>query len=128
MKTERAKILARDAIIKNQVLILQERIQTESRREARDKFGPGPHKIEVALEFPGQPKHDDNGKVLPYKFHLEMASLDDVPHSVQLFMEQVYHGLWDGCAFVWNPDHLMLASPHVHAEEMEDGTVRHTGG
>jgi len=122
IETERAKVLARDEIIKNQVVILQRRIQGESRRETVDKFGPGPYRVEVALEFPGQPKYDDDGAVLPYKFHLEMASLEDMPHSVQLFMEQVHHGLWDGCAFVWNPDHLMLASPHVHAEQLEDGT------
>jgi len=56
IETERSKILARDEIIKNQVVILQRTIQGEIRRETVDKFGTGPYRIEVALELPGQPK------------------------------------------------------------------------
>ena len=111
IEKERTKMLHRDSIIRNQMQILQERIQIESRREAAEKFGSERQIVEVDLIFPkSAPTHDvETGRPLPTKFHIEMASLDDMPHTVQLFLEQVHHGLWDGCAFVWNPDHLVLA-------------------
>ena len=111
IEKERTKMLHRDSIIRNQMQILQERIQIESRREAAEKFGSERQIVEVDLIFPeGAPTHDEEtGRPLSTKFHIEMASLADMPHTVQLFLEQVHHGLWDGCAFVWNPDHLVLA-------------------
>ena len=111
IEKERTKMLHRDSIIRNQMQILQERIQIASRREAAEKFGSERQIVEVDLIFPeGAPTHDEEtGRPLSTKFHIEMASLADMPHTVQLFLEQVHHGLWDGCAFVWNPDHLVLA-------------------
>lgn len=100
-----------DSIIRNQMQNLHERIQIESRLEVEEKFGAERQIVEVDLIFPeGAPTHDEEtGRALSTKFHIEMASLADMPHTVQLFLEQVHHGLWDGCAFVWNPDHLVLA-------------------
>ena len=100
-----------DSIIWNQMQNLHERIQIESRLEAEEKFGAERQIVEVDLIFPeGAPTHDEEtGRPLSTKFHIEMASLADMPHTVHLFLEQVHHGLWDGCAFVWNPDRLVLA-------------------
>jgi len=115
MEEERKELSKRDAAVREQVKVLEERIRVESRREAEEKFGPGPHRVEIALDFPSsQPTVDDGGRELPYKFHVELADLAAMPHSVHLFLEQVSRGLWDDCAFVWNPSHLILASPHVH--------------
>lgn len=42
-------------------------------------------------------------------FVIELHSLESMPHSVHLFLEQVYHGLWDGCSFVVNAPHILQA-------------------
>ena len=94
---------------------LRERLRVESRRDVTAKFGSGRHVVEIDLIFPDEGdmektvRRKETLSSLPTKFQVEMASLADVPHAVQLFLEQVHHGLWDGCAFVWNPDHLVLA-------------------
>jgi hypothetical protein len=116
IEQERAKMAVRVSAIHGpeELWQWQERIQTESRREATEKFGPGPHQVEIDLLFPPDvpPVRDGmrgTGRTLSTTFRIEMASLADMPHSVQLFLEQVHHGLWDGCAFVWNPAHMVLA-------------------
>lgn len=124
IQREQAKLRDKDMAIREQVVKLQERIQMESRREAIEKFGEGPHQVEIALDFPGT-KQDLKGNSLPYRFHVEMAPLSLMPHSVQLFLEQVSHGLWDGSAFVWNPTHLILAAPHVRMPEGTDVDSQH---
>jgi len=39
-----------------------------------------------------------------------MASLEEMPHSVHLFLEMVDRKLWDGCAFMRNAGHVVQAS------------------
>ena len=34
-----------------------------------------------------------------------------MPHAVNLFMQQVHHGLWDGCTIVSSPRHLFQIGP-----------------
>ena len=34
-----------------------------------------------------------------------------MPHSVHLFLEQVESGLWNGCTFTTNDEHVLLAEP-----------------
>ncbi len=43
---------------------------------------------------------------------LEMAPLDLMPHSVNLFLQQVHHGLWDGNEITANPEHIMSFGYH----------------
>jgi len=43
----------------------------------------------------------------------EMASLDYMPHSVELFLDQVDEGLWDNTYFVRNAAHVLQATPKV---------------
>jgi hypothetical protein len=45
-----------------------------------------------------------------------------MPHAVHLFLEQVEHHLWDGCAFVLNAGHVLQASP-VAPNYMQLGTA-----
>lgn len=82
-------------------------IQKMSKRDAIQKFGLGPHKVEIELDFPPEaPAVDGN----PTKFIIEMASLEEMPHSVHLFLEMVDRKLWDGCAFMRNAGHVVQAS------------------
>ncbi len=54
-------------------------------------------------------------------FVVEMAPLEDVPHAVHFFMEQVEHGLWNGCYFYLNGPHVVQAGPRL-SEENDDGS------
>jgi len=83
-------------------------IQNISRRELLDRFGKGPYKVEIMLDFP--PSAGDG----PDKFVIELASIDDMPHSVHTFLEQVHLGLWNGCSFFRNAPHVMQATPRSY--------------
>lgn len=43
----------------------------------------------------------------------EMASLDLMPHSVEIFLDQVAKGLWDETFFVRNAGHVLQATPKI---------------
>lgn len=78
------------------------------------RFGPGPHLVEVFVEFP-QYVSDlelDQWPRVRGKLTLEMAPLDLMPVAVNLFLQQIDHGLWNGCSFVVNPQHILQAGPH----------------
>ena len=44
---------------------------------------------------------------------LDMAPLELMPVAVNLFLQQVHHGLWDGCTFAASPGHILQAGPNV---------------
>lgn len=83
---------------------LKEKVQLLSKREALEKFGEGPHRVEVELAFPD---HREG----PTKFVIELAPLDSMPHSVHFFLEMVSLGLLDGCSFILNALHVLKAAP-----------------
>lgn len=66
------------------------------------RFGEGPHRVQMEVHGTDYKGH----------FTILMHPLDVMPHSVHLFLEQVVHGLWDGCAFVINAPHLLQAGAH----------------
>ena len=82
---------------------LEERVKTLSRHEALQKYGPGPHRVEIELDFPGETS--------PSSFVVEMAPLDLMPHSVDTLLGMVSAGLWDGCSFSMNAVHVIKAAP-----------------
>eukprot|EP00985_Skeletonema_marinoi_P000132 scaffold37_cov138-Skeletonema_marinoi.AAC.5 len=93
---------------------LESKIGRESWREAEEWFGPGPHKVEIDLEYP-KVNTADAPSTWPRtrnKIILEMAPLDLMPHSVNLFLQQVHHGLWDGNELTANPEHIMSFGYH----------------
>lgn len=94
--------------------LLTERVVRENLRELNERFGKGPHKVEFQVELPeGEGRSPSIGSIL-----LELAPNDLMPHTVHLFLEQVYHKLWDGCHFLINQAHIVQAGPHRY-----DGTV-----
>ena len=53
---------------------------------------------------------------------IELAPLDGMPHAVNLFLQQVHHGLWDGCSFANNPHHILQVRPEYNeGEELPEG-------
>merc|ERR1712174_45972 len=89
---------------------LQERIQSDSYHEVLERFGKGPHQVKMDIFIPG----GEHGS-----FIVELAPIDTMPHSVHLFLEQVYHHLWDGCAFLMADKHRIQASPYRDLKLMD---------
>ena len=77
-------------------------------------FGPGPHRVKFTIKIPNDPVEGD--------FVAEMASLDVMPHAVHLFLEQVYHGLWNNTFFYLNGPHVLQAGPQDWDDDSELGT------
>lgn len=77
-------------------------------REVDERFGRGPHKVKFDVFLPPMPGSTEKQHA---SFVVETAPLETMPHSVHLFLEQVYHHLWDGCAFLLCDDHRLQASP-----------------
>merc|ERR1711983_450675 len=72
-----------EASYQSNVLKMREEVQQMSRREVLHKFGRGPYRIEISLDFP-----DSSGDG-PSVFLLELAPLNLMPHSVYMFLQQV---------------------------------------
>ena len=85
-------------------LLLKQKVQALSKREAIAKYGHQTHRVELELAFP-------DGREGPTKFVIELAPLDLMPHSVHFFLEMVSSGLLDGCSFILNALHVLKAAP-----------------
>ena len=70
------------------------------------RFGPGPHEVEFRFKIDGTDRF----------FVVELAPVDEVPHAIHLFMEQVEHGLWNGCYFYLNGPHIVQVGPRLSEE------------
>lgn len=78
------------------------------------RFGLGPYRVQFEMEIPV----DQEGEKM--EIHLitaEMAPLDLMPNSVNLFLRQISHGMWDGKEIHKNREHILMA-----------GTVDHESG
>lgn len=71
-----------------QIRAMMDKIQRDSYRDVFEKFGKGPHSIEFMVSS------SEKGILTPVI--LELVSLESMPLSVHLFLEQVYHNLWSG--------------------------------
>jgi cyclophilin family peptidyl-prolyl cis-trans isomerase len=90
---------------------IQRRIKKMSKTLLLEKYGPGPHRVEINLQFvPEFPKieetDEDKQKIL-----VELAPAEDMPHVVFFFLEQVTRGLYDGCSFHRNAGHVIQGGP-----------------
>jgi cyclophilin family peptidyl-prolyl cis-trans isomerase len=87
---------------------LHQAIQDFSRQRVLEQFGPGPHRVEVLVEF-----HPESNVVTPSdaRIVLELAPLDDMPHANYWFLSQVVHGTYNGCSFHRNAGHVIQGGP-----------------
>merc|ERR1711907_404228 len=102
---------------------LRKRVTRISKRDAESKYGSGVIRVKVDLVFPVDSSNSEGGEnsnggtataavdTGPNALILEMASLDDMPHSVYTFLEMVSMGLIDGCSFILNAMHVLKAAP-----------------
>ena len=81
---------------------LQQNIQLMSKTALMEKYGPGPHLVEMHLRFDSHLGRDDGGIIT-----LEMAPIDELPHAVYWFLEQVSRKLYDGSSFHRNAGHVI---------------------
>jgi hypothetical protein len=84
---------------------------------SNDRFGPGPHQVEIT--FATGTYEGDNDTRARYSFVVELAPLDAVPHAIHLFLEQVEHGLLSGTWFYLNGPHILQAGPQLEEEDPE---------
>ncbi len=79
-------------------------IQRTSKDAVLHKFGKGPHRLEINLRFDSHLGFDDGGPIT-----IEMAPIDELPHAVHWFLEQVDRKLYDGFSFHRNAGHVVQA-------------------
>ena len=92
--------------LENKIVGLQSNLQEQSRKIILEKYGPGPHFIEVdVLTGP-------NARV-PGRFVVELASINYMPCSVLSFMDMVEQKLWDNTVFYHHSSqhHVVAAAP-----------------
>lgn len=77
-----------------------------SRMALLEKFGPGPHQVEIVLRFDSHQGNADRGVIT-----IEMAPIDELPHVTYWFLEQVSRKLYDGCSFHRNAGHVIQGGP-----------------
>jgi|ERR1712232_1390187 len=87
---------------------MKEHVELMSRRALLEKYGPGPHEVEMFVRFDSNTEGEevDGGYIT-----LELAPVDEMPHAVYWFLEQVEHGLYDGCSFHRNAGHVVQGGP-----------------
>lgn len=109
---------------------LETRIARDSRREATEWFGPGPHRVAMDVEYPKVQQTNSDASTWPRTrgtIILEMAPLDLMPHVVNLFLQQVHHRLWNSCTVVSSATHIFQLAPSYKAEDATgDGNVSDT--
>lgn len=86
---------------------LQKELQRRAKEEVLEKFGPGPHRVKFEIDFHPDEIPEGNGT----SFIIEMAPLDLMPYTVNFFLQQVSHGLLNGCSFHRNARHVVQGGP-----------------
>ncbi|KAG7351920.1 cyclophilin type peptidyl-prolyl cis-trans isomerase [Nitzschia inconspicua] len=90
---------------------MQQNIQLMSKTALLEKFGPGPHRVEIKVQFdPSFPKESENeedtGTII-----IELAPVEELPHVVYWFLEQVNRKLYDLTSFHRNAGHVIQGGP-----------------
>jgi len=97
-------------------------IQQLSRQMLIEKFGAGPYRVEMHIAFPGNAQSAVSSASPNGKLVFEMASADQMPHTVYTFLARVSKGLYDGCSFYHNAGHVLVAgaTSNVHTQQGVD--------
>lgn len=93
--------------LEDESLKLKGGIQLLSKRRIIEKWGEGPHRFELLVHF-HEEQADPNGRIV-----IELAPINEMPHTTYWFLEQVEAKLYDGCSFHRNADHIIQAGPNM---------------
>lgn len=93
-------------------------IQEQAKRLLVEKFGPGPkYYIEMKLSFdPESNIVQDATTEIEDILWLETASVDEMPHTVHFFLEQISNGVYDNTQFYRNAPRFVQAGPGYSSE------------
>lgn len=89
-------------------------------------YGAGPYKVEIELSFPQVPPEDhpnpQSWQRVSQWIVVELAPLDIMPHSVNMFLRQVHHKMWEGMTMVLKDEKKIQFGPRTtHGEERNFG-------
>jgi hypothetical protein len=103
--TARTWIDQRQTALVEKIENLQIYIKEQSRQYVLAEYGPGPHRVDFQVKLPH--------KSSTSKFVVELAPLDVMPHSLELFLDMISKGAWDNTAFSYhvNHAHVLAAAP-----------------
>ena len=87
IKQELSNLEKERRLHERQIRAMMDKIQRDSYRDVFEKFGKGPHSIEFIVSS------SEKGNLTPVI--LELVTLESMPLSVHLVLEQVYHNLWN---------------------------------
>eukprot|EP00980_Cylindrotheca_fusiformis_P005221 scaffold1119_cov120-Cylindrotheca_fusiformis.AAC.1 len=90
---------------------MKSNIQFMSKMALLEKFGPGPHYVEIDLAFDADFPQKDETDNQTGTIIIEMAPVEEMPHVVYWFLEQVNRKLYDGCSFHRNAGHVIQGGP-----------------
>ena len=101
---------------------MHEMIQLLSKRHLVEKYGVGPHYVELLLSFDPASNIADPSKAEDTDVLLiQMAPIDEMPATVLWFLEQVNATLFDGASFHRNAGHVVQGGPIGNFETKDGG-------
>ena len=101
----------RNRVIQRQINYLVDTVQAEANQSVLEHYGEGPHRVKFTVQLPGLTKS--------MTFTIELAPTQQMPHTVEVFLDQVYHELWVNCTFSLNTGTAVHASTKSRREEFE---------
>eukprot|EP00980_Cylindrotheca_fusiformis_P004570 scaffold977_cov128-Cylindrotheca_fusiformis.AAC.6 len=96
----------RQEALQQKITNLQSIVQEQSRKQLVEKFGHGPHSVRFDV-LTGQDAR------IPGSFVVELASIDLMPYSVEVFLDMIVAGVWDNTVFYHHASqhHVVAAAP-----------------
>lgn len=96
----------RKVTLLEKIQALQTYVREQSRQWVLAEYGPGPHRVEFHVQLPHK-------QGLTNKFLVELAPVDLMPHSNQIFLDMISNQAWDNTVFYHhiNHAHVLAAAP-----------------
>ncbi|GAX10737.1 hypothetical protein FisN_14Lh256 [Fistulifera solaris] len=89
---------------------MKDNLQKWSKERLLAKYGPGPHYVVMEVAFDPSSNIYGDGPDTDH-ITIELASEEDMPHTVLWFLDQVDRRLYDGCSFHRNAGHVIQGGP-----------------
>ena len=95
----------RHTALLEQIETLQAYVKEQSRQYVLAEYGVGPHRVEFQVKLPHKSSQS--------KFVVELAPIDLMPHSNEMFLDMVVNEAWDNTVFYHHlqHSHILAAAP-----------------
>jgi cyclophilin family peptidyl-prolyl cis-trans isomerase len=104
------------------VLDLQRAIQKDARSKIIERYGEGPLKLVLNLQF----ADEEEGGRGAANSQLEILFWTATPHATWTLLEQVGRHIWDGAVFEWGSQDKVLQVTPVHGDPQQRGRLEFT--